>query len=165
MALQLNSAVTKALATNFGRLGTSCRIIFVKDTVAIPTSLSAAALSAYFDSFMLTANADNYLGSVTISGYQQFNNTITFSTAVGTTPLKTGTIGSAVITHSTSTGAPVALTTSSGYEIAKEWCFCITDSIGTADDPKMIVLGDKNLTAGGTTINFMSATISMVSSY
>lgn len=165
MALQLNSAVTKALATNFGRLGTSCRIIFVKDTVNVPTDLNATSIAAYFDSFMLSAFADNYLGSVTISGYQQFNNTITFSTALGTTPLKTGTVGSVVFTHSTNTAAPVELTSSSGYIYAKDHWFCITDSIGTADDPKMVVVGDKNLTAGGTSINFMSATISMVSSY
>lgn len=163
MPLQLNSVLSKNLAVNFARFNTSARLILVKDTVAIPTEMTATALDTYFQSFMLTANADNYLGSVTISAYQNFNNTIVFGTA-SATALKTGNIGSVVCVHTSSTGAPVASTTSTGYINARNRCLFITDSISLLDDPKMVVL-DSLSTTSGSTIQVLSTTISMVSAF
>lgn len=161
MALQLNQILTKSLATNFTRLGTNARLIFVKNTVAIPTALTTAQLDTYFQSFMLTANAANYLGSVTISAYQNFNNTIVLGSA-SASALQSGTIGSVVMVHSSSTGAPVANTSASGYTNSRYRCFFITDSISLLDDPLMVVVDKLTLTAGST-FQHLSTTISMVS--
>lgn len=159
--LQLNSTLTKSLAINIARLGTSARLIFVKDTVAIPTDLTTASLDAYFQSFMLTGNAANYLGSVTITGYQNFNNTIIYGTS-SANALQTGTVGSVVCVHATSTGAPVATTSASGYLNARNRCFFITDSLSTIDDPKTVVMDSLTLTSG-VAFQHYSTTISMVS--
>lgn len=161
MALQLNSILTKSLATNYTRLGTSARLIFVKNTVAIPTALTTAQLDTYFQSFMLTANAANYLGSVTVSAYQNFNNTIIIG-AGSATALQSGTVGSVVLVHSSSTGVPTSSTANSAYENARYRNFFITDSISLIDDPKVVVLDSLTLTAGST-FQHLSTTISMVS--
>lgn len=161
MALQLNSILTKSLATNYTRLGTSARLIFVKNTVAIPTALTTAQLDTYFQSFMLTANAANYLGSVTVSAYQNFNNTIIIG-AGSATALQSGTVGSVVLVHSSSTGAPTSSTANSAYENARYRNFFITDSISLIDDPKVVVMDSLTLTAGST-FQHLSTTISMVS--
>lgn len=159
--LQLNSALTKTLANNIARFGTSARLIFVKDTVAIPADLSTSALDAYFQSFMLSSNASNYLGSVAITGYQNFNNTIIYGVA-SANALQTGTVGSVVCVYATSTGAPVASTSSTGYLNARNRCFFITDSISTIDDPKTVVIDSLALTSG-VAFQHYSTTISMVS--
>ena len=162
MALQLNSELTKALAINFSRLGTTqCRLIFVKDTVALPTDTTDTQLSAYFSSFMLTGVQDNYLGSVTITGYQNFINTIVFGSGSGVA-LKSGTIGSVVCVHSTSTGAPVASTTAAGFINARHRCMFIHDSLSTVEDPKTTVMDSLTLTQGQV-FNHLSTTVSMVS--
>lgn len=162
MALQLNAQLTKALAINFSRLGTTqCRLIFVKDTVTFPANTTSAELDAYFESFMLTAGADNYLGSIAITDYQNFNNTIVFGTGSGTA-LKTGTIGSVVCVHSSSTGAPVANTSASGYVNSRHRAMFIHNSLSLVDDPKITVMAALTTTQGAT-FNHLSTTISMVS--
>lgn len=166
MSLQLNSEITKSLSTNFGRLGTSCRLIFVKDTVQVPTSSSQTALDAYFSSFMLASNANNYLGSVVVSGYQQIANTITFSTALPTVPLHSGTIGSVVFTHESNTDVPNATSTAStSFKYARDYCMCVTDSVGTIDSPQMVLVQNKNLVSVTGSIQFLVATITMVSAH
>jgi hypothetical protein len=99
MALQLNSILTKSLVTSLVRYGTtSARIILISNAVPIPTDMTTAQLDTYFQSFMLTANTANYLGSFTISAYQNFNNTIVIGTG-SATALQSGTVGSIVLTH------------------------------------------------------------------
>lgn len=162
MALQLNSMVTKSLATVFTRYGTTnARLIFVKDTVAFPTNLTTAALDAYFQSFMLTTNSANYLGSFVVSAYQNFNNTIILG-AGSASALQTGTVGSVVLVHSSATAAPTASTSNSAYINARQRCFFLTDSVSLIDDPKVTVLENLSFTAGST-FNHLSTTISMVS--
>ncbi len=163
MPLQLNSNLTKALAVNFARLNQSARLVFVSDAVPIPTSLTSASFKTYLDSFMLTANQDNYLGSVVVAGYQNFNNSIVYGSATGTA-LRSGRIGSVVCMHSSNTGAPGANTTSSAYEYANAYTFFITDSISIIDDPKMCVVGSLD-TVAGQSISHLSTTISMVSAF
>ena len=164
MALQLNAELTKALAINFSRLGTTqCRLIFVKDSVLFyPSDTTTTQMDAYFQSFMLTgAAADNYLGSVVITGYQNFNNTIVFGTGTGTA-LKSGTVGSVICVHSSSTAAPVASTTASGYVNARYRCMFIHNSLSTVEDPKTTVMDSLTFTQGQV-FTHLSTTISMVS--
>lgn len=162
MALQLNSILTKSLVTSLVRYGTtSARIILVSNAVPIPTAMTTAQLDTYFQSFMLTTNTANYLGSFTISAYQNFNNTIIIGSG-SATALQSGTVGSIVLTNSSSTAAPVANTSATGYINARNRAFFITDSISTVDDPQVCVLDNLTLTAGSTFQHF-STTISMVS--
>lgn len=164
MALQLNAQLTKALAINFSRLGTTqCRLIFVKDSVPFyPADTTTASMDAFFQSFMLTGPAaDNYLGSVVITGYQNFNNTIVFGTGTGTA-LKSGTVGSVICVHSTSTAAPVASTTAAGYINARYRCMFIHNSLSTVDDPKTTVVDSLTFTQGQV-FSHLSTTVSMVS--
>ncbi len=163
MPLQLNSNLTKSLAVNFARLGSSARLILVSNAVPVPTDMSSTNFTNYLNSFMLTANAQNYLGSVVVAGYQNFNNSIVFGSATANA-LQTGTVGSIFCCHATSTGAPVANSSATGYINAANFCFFITDSVSIIDEPKMVVLGSMATTAGQQ-INHLSTTISMVSSF
>lgn len=175
--LQLNSVVTRSLATSLGRFTSATptsnvagRLIFVRDTVALPTDMSPTSLAAYFEQFMVNeagqSTNSNYLGSAIVgSSYSYYANTITMN-ALPITPnanIVGGTIGSVVYTVANGTGAPFADTSIAGFTKAWQLTMFITDSLSTVEDPKMVVFDNQLTISPSSYPTVQNITISMVS--
>lgn len=175
--LQLNSVVTRSLATSLGRFTSATptsnlagRLIFVRDTVALPADMSPTNLRAYFEQFMLnealsTTNS-NYLGSAIVgNSYSYYANTVTMnSLAITPNPdIAGGTIGSVVYTVANGTGAPFSDASVNGFSRAWQLTMFITDSISTIDSPKMVVFDNQLTISPSSYPTVQNITISMVS--
>ena len=175
--LQLNSVVTRSLATSLGRFTSATstsnlagRLIFVRDTVPLPTSMSPSSLQAYFAQFMVNESGSttnsNYLGSAVVgNSYSYYANTITMN-SLAITPnanIAGGTIGSVVYTVANGTGAPVLDTSVNVFSRAWQLTMFITDSISTVDSPKMVVFDNQLTISPSSYPTVQNITISMVS--
>lgn len=176
MALQLNDIITRSLVTSLGRYnGTNPtstntgRLIFVKDTVPIPTNMNKVNLEAYFSQFMThqagTSTNTNYLGSALVSSsYSYFGNSITMNSLVITPnpDIAGGTVGSVVLVRAADSGAPVPLNDIRFFKVC-ESTFFITDSISLIDEQKMVILDNQYEITPTSYPTVQSVTISLIS--